>query len=223
MERDLLLLEAAGADLVWTPTPEVMYPPGYQTWITVEEITLLLEGAMRPGHFRGVATVVAKLFKAVQPQRTYFGQKDAQQAVVIRQMAGDLNFNLEMVVCPIVRETDGQVMSSRNVYLDPQQRQAATMLFQELSAAQRAFDDGERQAKTLRQVMSETISSQPLARLQYDSCADAATLQEIQGKMKTPALLSLAVYFGKTPPDQQSAADDISTREAHYVTHHRSR
>jgi len=198
LERDLRLLEAAGVDLVWTPSPQVMYPPGYQTWVTVDEITQPLEGAMRPGHFRGVTTVVAKLFNAVQPQRAYFGQKDAQQAAVIHQMAGDLNFNLELVVCPILRETDGLAMSSRNVHLDPQERQAAVVLFQALSAARQAFAHGERQAESLRQVVSETIQRQPLARLQYASCANAATLQEIQGKIETPALLSLAVYFGKT-------------------------
>jgi pantoate--beta-alanine ligase len=128
LRRDLELLEKAGADLVWTPTAEIVYPPGFQTWINVEEVTQPLEGGMRPGHFRGVTTVVAKLFNAVQPHKAYFGQKDAQQAVVIRQMARDLNFPLEISVLPIVREPDGLAMSSRNVYLTPDERRAATVL-----------------------------------------------------------------------------------------------
>src|SRR5512140_379911 len=140
LPRDLEMLRQAGADLVWTPTPEVMYPPNFQTWGTVEEVTRPLEGGMRPGHFRGVATVVAKLFNAVQPDRAYFGQKDAQQVAVIRRMLADLNFNLEVVVCPIVREPDGLAMSSRNTYLDPQERQAALVLSKALEAAQVAYD-----------------------------------------------------------------------------------
>ena len=208
LERDLRLLEAAGVDLVWTPTAEVMYPPGYQTWVTVEEITQPLEGAMRPGHFRGVATVVAKLFNAVQPQRAYFGQKDAQQAAVIRQMVRDLNFNLEVVVCPIVREADGLAMSSRNVYLNPQERQAATVLYRALTRRQRAFDGGERQAEGAAPGRCvETISRQPLARLQYVSCADADTLQEMQGEIETTGLALDGGLCWQNPPDRQPAAD----------------
>jgi pantoate--beta-alanine ligase len=198
LPHDLKLLEEAGVDLVWTPTPEVMYPPGYQTWVTVEEVTQPLEGGMRPGHFRGVATVVAKLFNAVQPDKAYFGQKDAQQTVVIRQMVRDLNFPLEIVVCPIVREPDGLALSSRNVYLDPAQRQAATVLHRALQRAMQAFQSGERHSQALRRIMTEMIESEPLARLQYVSCADAASLQELQGAVTGRALLSMAVYLGKT-------------------------
>jgi pantoate--beta-alanine ligase len=197
LPRDLALLEAAGADLVWTPTPEVVYPPGFQTWVTVEGLTALLEGAQRPGHFRGVTTVVAKLFNAVQPQKAYFGQKDAQQAAVIRRMTRDLDFPIEIVVCPTVREADGLAMSSRNTYLDPKERQAATVLFRALTAAQTACEQGERDAETLRRMMTEIIHTEPLARLQYVSCADYDTLEELQivtGK----CLLSLAVFIGKT-------------------------
>jgi pantoate--beta-alanine ligase len=125
LERDLKLIEPY-TDLVWTPTAGIMYPQGYQTWVEVEAMTRPLEGAMRPGHFKGVTTVVAKLFNGVQPHKAYFGQKDAQQVAVIRQMTRDLNFPIEIVVCPIVREPDGLAMSSRNVYLDPEQRKAAT-------------------------------------------------------------------------------------------------
>jgi pantoate--beta-alanine ligase len=196
--RDLKLLENEGVDLVWAPPEDEMYPPGFQTWVTVEEVTQPLEGSLRPGHFRGVATVVAKLFNAVQPDKAYFGQKDAQQAVVIRQMARDLNFNLEVVVCPIVREPDGLAMSSRNTYLSPEERRAATVLYRALTAARQAFDSGEKDAACLRQVMSEFIQAEPLARLQYVSCADPLTLAEIEGPVKGRVLLSMAVFIGKT-------------------------
>ncbi|MBN1537108.1 MAG: pantoate--beta-alanine ligase [Anaerolineales bacterium] len=198
LSRDLALLEEEGVDVVWTPTPEIMYPPGYQTWVTVEEISLPLEGARRPGHFRGVTTVVAKLFNAVQPQYAYFGQKDAQQAAVIRRMALDLNFPLEVIVCPTVREADGLAMSSRNTYLNPQERQAATVLFRALRAAQTACNKGERHAKKLRLIMRQTIETEPLAKLQYVSCAGVLTLQEIEGEITGEVLLSMAVFFGKT-------------------------
>src|SRR5512146_473196 len=155
LERDLQLLETVGVDLVWTPTPEVMYPPGYQTWVEVQEVTRPLEGAQRPGHFRGVTTVVSKLFNAVQPEKAYFGQKDAQQAAVVRQMTADLNFPVEIVVCPIVREPDGLAMSSRNVYLDPAQRKAATVLYRALNAAKAAYDKGEQDATKLRHIVQE--------------------------------------------------------------------
>ena len=197
LDRDLHLLEDAGVDLVWTPTPEVMYPPRFQTWVEVEEMTRPLEGAQRPGHFRGVTTVVTKLFNAVQPTKAYFGQKDAQQAAVIRQMTKDLNFPIEIVVCPIVREPDGLAMSSRNVYLDPDQRKAATVLYRSLSAAKAAYEKGERNAEKLRQIMKATIASEPLAQMQYVSCADYDTLQELE-KITGKTLLSMAVFFGKT-------------------------
>jgi pantoate--beta-alanine ligase len=196
IERDLQLLEEAGVDLVWTPTPEVMYPPGFQTWVTVEALTQTLEGAHRPGHFRGVTTVVAKLFNAVRPQRAYFGQKDAQQVAVIQQMARDLNFDIKIEVCPIVREVDGLAMSSRNAYLDPDQRKGARVLYAALQAAQAAYGRGEQDAGRLRSIMGETIKAEPLARLEYASCADAETLVEIKNQIDGRVLLSLAVYFG---------------------------
>lgn len=197
LERDLQLLEADGVDLVWTPTTEVMYPTGFQTWITVEDVSQPLEGAMRPGHFRGVTTVVAKLFTAVQPDKAYFGQKDAQQAVVIRQMTRDLNFPIDVVVCPIVREPDGLAMSSRNVYLNPAERKAATVLSRALFSARDAFLSGERDAQRLRDRITEMVNAEPLARLQYVSCAHPDTLVELHGSV-TRALLSMAVFVGKT-------------------------
>jgi len=197
LDRDLSLLEPLGVDLVWMPTAETMYPPGYQTWVEVEGITQPLEGSMRPGHFRGVTTVVAKLFNAVQPHKAYFGQKDAQQAAVIRQMTRDLNFSLEIVVCPIVREPDGLAMSSRNVYLDSEQRKAATVLSRSLRAAQQAYENGERDAEKLRGKMKEVLAGEPLADVQYVSCADYNTLEELDA-VTGKALLSMAVFMGKT-------------------------
>ncbi len=197
LPRDLQLLEAEGVDLVWTPTPEDMYPRGFQTWVTVEDVTQPLEGAMRPGHFRGVTTVVTKLFTGVQPQKAYFGQKDAQQVVVIRQMTRDLNFPIDILVCPIVREPDGLAMSSRNAHLSPEERQAATVLYRALSAARVAFEGGERQAQRLCGVVFDTIADEPLAELEYVSCAHRDTLQELEA-VTDRALLSLAVFVGQT-------------------------
>jgi pantoate--beta-alanine ligase len=197
LPRDLALLEAAGVDLVWTPTVEVMYPPEFQTWVEVEGLTRPLEGEIRPGHFRGVATVVAKLFNAVCPDKAYFGQKDAQQAVVIRRMTRDLDFPIEIVVCPTLREADGLAMSSRNTYLNPEERPAATVLFRALSAARSAYDSGERAAEKLRLLVRTTVATEPLARLQYVSCADYDTLEELE-TVRGKVLLSLAVYMGKT-------------------------
>lgn len=193
MERDLEMLRGEGVDAVFTPTPDVMYPPNYQTYITVEQVTEGLEGAHRPGHFRGVATVVAKLFNLTQPHRAYFGQKDAQQVVVIKRMADDLNFSLEVVVCPTVREADGLAMSSRNRKLTPEQRQAAPVLYRALTAAQLAFEKGERDPEVLRQVMRAVLASEPLAEVEYVSLADAETLHELREPITGNTLVSLAV------------------------------
>ncbi len=197
LDRDLSLLEPLGVDLIWMPTAEIMYPPGFQTWVDVETITQPLEGTSRPGHFRGVTTVVAKLFNAVQPHSAYFGQKDAQQAAVIRQMTRDLNFPVEIVICPIVREPDGLAMSSRNVYLDPEQRKAATVLSRALQAAKEAYEEGERDADKIRGKMKEVLASEPLANVQYVSCADYDTLKELN-TVTGKVLLSMAVFIGKT-------------------------
>jgi pantoate--beta-alanine ligase len=197
LERDLKLLEAAGVDVVWTPTPEVMYPPHYQTWVEMENLTSPLEGSMRPGHFKGVTTIVSKLFNAVRPEKAYFGQKDAQQAAVIRRMTRDLSYPTEIVICPTLREADGLAMSSRNTYLNPDERRAATVLYHALSAAKSAFETGERNAEMLRRIMRETIQAEPLAQLQYVSCADYDTLAELE-TVTGKALLSMAVFMGKT-------------------------
>ena len=209
LQRDLGMLEPLGVDLVWAPTPQVMYPEGFQTWVEVEKLTLPLEGGIRPGHFRGVTTVVTKLFHAVQPQVAYFGQKDAQQAAVIRRMTRDLDFPIQISVCPIVREADGLAMSSRNVYLSPAERQAATVLYRGLSAAARAFDQGERRAETLRGLVRETIVAEPLAQLQYVSCADYDSLEELD-QVRGKALLSLAARLGKTRLIDNFVLDAVS-------------
>ncbi len=195
--RDLELLEKRGVDLVWIPDREEMYSKGFQTWVTVDDVTRFLEGKMRPGHFRGVTTIVAKLFNAVMPDKAYFGQKDAQQVVVLRRMVKDLNYPIEIVVAPIVREEDGLAMSSRNVYLNPAERQAATVLFRALKTADQAFKAGNRDADGLKRIMEEIISSEELANLQYISCADMDSLEELSGQVNR-GLLSMAVFIGKT-------------------------
>jgi pantoate--beta-alanine ligase len=197
LPRDLGLLEAEGVDLVWTPTQDEMYGEAFQSWVTVELVSQPLEGAERPGHFRGVATVVSKLFHVFEPQRAYFGQKDAQQAIVLRRMARDLDFPVEVVVCPTVREADGLAMSSRNTYLSPDERRAAPVLYRALSAAGKAFDGGVKEADGLRLMMYETLLAEPLAKTQYVSVADPETLEEQFGTLHR-ALVSLAVFIGKT-------------------------
>ncbi len=197
LERDTALLQEAGADLLWVPTNEVMYPSDYQTLVEVGEITKPLEGEKRPGHFRGVTTIVTKLFNAVQPQVAYFGQKDAQQVAVIRQMVRDLNMPIEIVASPIVREPDGLAMSSRNTYLNPDERQAALVLSTSLKKAKFAYDHGERNAGVLRAKMEEIINAEPLARLEYVSCADYISLAELD-IIERKTLLSMAVYIGTT-------------------------
>ncbi len=197
LERDLALLQETGADVVFTPGDDVMYPAGFHTYVSVEEVTKVLEGASRPTHFRGVATIVAKLFNITQPTRAYFGQKDFQQALVLQRMVIDLNFNLEMVICPIVREPDGLALSSRNKYLTPEQRQAATLLQRTLAAAVAALQDGERDAAHIRQLAVNLITAEPLARLDYFSVAHPDTLIELD-VVEEKAVLSTAVFFGKT-------------------------
>ncbi len=197
LERDLEMLREAGADIVFTPAPEVMYPRGYQTHVTVDEVTKVLEGARRPGHFRGVATVVAKLFNLAQPDVAYFGQKDAQQVVVIRQMVRDLSFPLEVAPCPTVREPDGLAMSSRNAYLSPLQREVAAVLYEALQAAATAYDGGERDPEQLRWEMMSVLSAESLADPEYVSVADAKTLRELDAPIDAPLLLSMVVNVGR--------------------------
>jgi pantoate--beta-alanine ligase len=197
LDRDLELLQREGTDIVFAPSDDEMYPPEFSSWIDVEKVTERLEGASRPGHFRGVATIVAKLFNIVQPTRAYFGQKDAQQVTVIKRMVADLNMGLEIVVVPTVRESDGLAMSSRNVYLGPEERRAATVLFKALTLARELGRRGERDADEIRRQMTSLIEKEPLARIDYVSVADAGTLEELRS-VDRPALASLAVRIGKT-------------------------
>ncbi len=196
-ERDLALLEKEKTEVVFMPSAAEIYPPGFNSWVEVGEITERLEGARRPDHFRGVTTVVAKLFNIVQPTRAYFGQKDAQQAIVIARMVADLDMNLEIVTLATMREPDGLAMSSRNTYLDPEERKAAVVLSQALGLAQELYTEGEIDANLIRQKMTELIRQQPLADIDYISIADIETLEELD-TVSPPALVSLAVKIGRT-------------------------
>ncbi len=193
--RDLELLEKEGADLVFLPEVRDMYPAGHRTFIEVEGLSSVLEGASRPGHFRGVATVVAKLFNLVHPTRAYFGQKDAQQVSVIKKMVTDLNMSVEIIVCPTIREKDGLAMSSRNVYLTPEDRRQARILSEALSAARELLLAGERNGDRLRQRIRQIIETVPGVKIDYVSVADPETLVEVE-QVTQPALASLAVHFG---------------------------
>lgn len=197
LPRDLALLEAEGVELIFAPSVEEMYPPGFGVSIDVGPIATPLEGAARPGHFRGVATVVCKLFTITAPQRAYFGQKDAQQTLVIRRMTLDLNLPVELVICPTIREADGLAMSSRNVYLKPAERRAATVLIRALRATEQHFAAGERNGVALRAVMHDILAAEPLARPEYVSVADLDDLHELD-LVTNQALASLAVRIGAT-------------------------
>ncbi len=198
LKRDQSKLEKEGVEVIWAPTRESMYPSSYETWVHVQEVARPLEGRFRPGHFQGVATIVAKLFNTVQPQKAYFGEKDIQQAMVIRRMTKDLNYPVDIVICPTVRDPDGLAISSRNKHLKPEERQAASVLHRALSKTSQAFDKGERDADRLREIVIQTVQQEPLARLQYVSCADPVTLSELEGCVESKGLLSLAVHVGTT-------------------------
>jgi pantoate--beta-alanine ligase len=197
MDRDLSMLRRERVDLVWTPSVEEVYPPGFSTYVVVEQLTERLEGAARPGHFRGVATVVAKLFTVTEPHRAYFGQKDAQQALVIRRMTQDLNLSPTVVVAPTIREPDGLAMSSRNVYLSGEEREAAPALYRGLREAAARYSAGERSAEVLRAAVHATLAAQPLITPEYVSVADPSTLDELH-EVSGRALLSLAARLGQT-------------------------
>ena len=196
LRRDLRLLEDAGCDLVFVPEVAEMYPAGADTVVVPGKLAEPLEGARRPGHFRGVATVVAKLLNIVQPDRAYFGEKDAQQLAVIRAMARHLDMAVEIVGCPIVREHDGVAMSSRNSYLTLEERQAAPVLHRALLAARELWTRGERRGDPLRAEMRRVVESEPLARLDYATAADPESFEEV-GRASGAVLLLLAVFFGK--------------------------
>jgi len=197
LQRDLGLLEAAGVDLVFAPDAAEMYPPGFDSSIAVGGVTNVLEGAVRPGHFSGVATVVAKLFNIVRPTRAYFGQKDAQQCAVIRKLVRDLDIPVEIVVVPTVREADGLALSSRNSYLTPDQRAAASTVYRALGAARALFDGGERNAGVLRETMRSAMSAEPSIQIDYVSISDPSSLRELS-VVEGSALALIAVRLGST-------------------------
>jgi pantoate--beta-alanine ligase len=195
-ERDTALLREAGCDLLFCPEASEIYPKGFETFVDVGSIAAPLEGERRPGHFRGVATVVLKLFGIVEPKRAYFGEKDAQQLAVIRKMATDLDLSVTIVACPTVREADGLAISSRNSYLTSDERKAAPVLYRALSAARGLWAGGERDAERLRAAMQQVLGTETLARADYVSVADPASLKEL-ATVEGAALLSMAVVLGR--------------------------
>jgi pantoate--beta-alanine ligase len=196
-ERDQSLLENEGVDLLFAPTVEEMYPPGAVTWVTVDELSTKLDGRSRPGHFRGVTTVVSKLFHIVEPNAAFFGQKDAAQIAILRRMVRDLNFPIEIVACPIVREPDGLAMSSRNAYLDSQQRKQASVLYRALMRARKLTDEGERNAAKLLATAHEQLASEPLLRLDYLEMVDPDSLNAVEEVFR-PSLMVVAAFVGTT-------------------------
>ena len=197
LAADLQLLAAANCDLVFVPSREAMYPPEASTFIEPPEVAQPLEGVCRPGHFRGVATVVLKLFNIIPADRAYFGQKDFQQALVIRRMAQDLNVPLEVVVCPIIREPDGLAMSSRNRYLSPSERQRALALSRALNLVQEQVSRGERDAVALKGQMQEVLEGAGIERVDYATIADPETLADVK-RLNGPAVALIAAYVGTT-------------------------
>lgn len=196
LERDLAMAEEAGVDIVFHPRVEDMYPQPYRTYVVVEGITETLCGAFRPGHFRGVATVVTKLFHIIPAHRAYFGAKDAQQALVIKKMVEDLNFDIEIVVCPTVREEDGLAMSSRNVYLKEAERKAATALYRSLLAAREMLERGERRSSVLLEEMRRVLDQEPLVRPEYVEIVDCVDLEPVE-KVEGEVLIALAAKVGR--------------------------
>jgi pantoate--beta-alanine ligase len=195
-ERDQSLLEKEGVELLFTPPVDEMYPPGAVTWVTVEELSNKLDGRSRPGHFRGVTTVVSKLFHIVEPDAAFFGQKDAAQVAILRRMVRDLNLPVEIVVCPTVREPDGLAMSSRNAYLDSQQRKQASVLHRALMRAKELADEGERDAAKLLAIAREELASEPLVQLDYLEIVDPDSLDPVD--ISTGAMMVLAAFVGST-------------------------
>jgi len=197
LERDCEMLEREGVDFVFVPAVEEMYPAGAVTWVTVEELSGKLDGRSRPGHFRGVTTVVAKLFHIVEPGKAFFGQKDAAQVAIIRRMARDLKFPVEIVVCPIVREADGLAMSSRNAYLDPEERKRGLVLHRSLMRVQESVRGGERNAARLIAAGKDEFAGESEVRLDYFEIVDPETLDLVQ-EVGTGALVAVAAYVGNT-------------------------
>ncbi|HEX2270606.1 MAG TPA: pantoate--beta-alanine ligase [Pyrinomonadaceae bacterium] len=198
LTKDTALLTDYNVDYIFAPTVEEIYPRGFSTYVNVEGLSEQLEGASRPGHFRGVATVVTILFNTVRPDFAFFGQKDAQQALVIRRLVRDLAFDTEIVILPIVREDSGLAISSRNLYLTPDEQKSATVIHRALVQAKTAFKEGERSAGRLAEMIRATIESEPRARLDYVTVADAETLERVDRIDERPTVIAVAAYIGKT-------------------------
>ena len=197
MEKDSKLCETLGVDLIFHPEPEEMYAPDFCTWVDMDVLSKTLCGKSRPIHFRGGCTVVSKLFHIVTPDRAYFGQKDAQQLAIIRRMVRDLNMDIEIVGCPIVREEDGLAKSSRNTYLNEEERKAALILSQSIFLGQKMVQEGETDAAKIKAAMVEKIQSEPLARIDYVEIVDGLSMQPVD-TVQSPTLAAIAVYIGKT-------------------------
>ncbi len=197
LNHDMAAVEAMGGDLIFNPDPSEMYPPHFTTFVDTTETTELLCGARRTGHFRGVCTVVSKLFNIVGPDRAYFGQKDAQQLATVRRFVRDLNFDLEIIACPIVREADGLAKSSRNTYLSAEERRAALILSKSLKLGQTAVENGERRASAIIKIISDNLQTEPLARVDYVEVVDLNNVQRVE-TIKGETLVAIAVYIGKT-------------------------
>ena len=198
LEADSALCASEGVNIVFHPEPEDMYGPNFSTHVAVEKITSVLCGKSRPTHFQGVTTVVSKLFNITKADRAYFGEKDAQQLAVIRRMVEDLNFDIEICGCPIIREEDGLAKSSRNKYLRPEERQAALVLSRSLSIGKKMLDEGERSAAKIQEAITAEINREPLAEIDYVSIVDSLTLEDIEGDITAPILAALAVKIGST-------------------------
>ncbi|MFQ7114122.1 pantoate--beta-alanine ligase [Hallella bergensis] len=197
LNHDMAAVEAMGGDLIFNPEPSEMYPDHFTTFVDTTETTELLCGARRAGHFRGVCTVVSKLFNIVGPDRAYFGQKDAQQLATVRRFVRDLNFDLEIIACPIVREADGLAKSSRNTYLSAEERRAALILSKSLKLGQTAVENGERNASAIIKIISDSLQTEPLARVDYVEVVDLNNVQRVE-TIEGETLVAIAVYIGKT-------------------------
>lgn len=212
LAKDSATLEREGVDVLFVPAAEAVYPPGYKTYVEVRDLQDRLCGRTRPGHFRGVATIVLKLFNIVRPDVAFFGAKDAQQTVTIEKMARDLDLDVEIAVCPVVREPDGLAMSSRNVYLSPDERAAARVLSKSLAEAERLIREGERDASRVAARVKDIIAGEPLARLDYAEIVEAGTLEPV-AEVRGDTLILLAVYIGRTRliDNLRARVEEIST------------
>jgi len=214
LTKDTALLTDYNVDYIFAPTVDEIYPKGFSTYVSVEGLSEQLEGSSRPGHFRGVATVVTILLNTVRPDFAFFGQKDAQQALVIRRLVKDLAFDTEIVILPTVREDSGLAISSRNLYLTAEEQQAATVIHRALQAAKNAYKDGERSAGRLADLVRSTIEDEPRARLAYVSVSDAETLERLDKLDERPILIALAAYIGKTRLIDNTILNKTKKKEA---------